>query len=82
VPRTRNTGWDALARRACELPSQTGFSGTRQEGPGPSWGVVVPKVLVGAVVAADRQQPMSVTTGEPARKPCRIMTADPAIDGL
>jgi len=30
--------------------------------------------------AADRQQPMSVTTGEPARKPWRIMTPDPAID--
>ena len=31
--------------------------------------------------AADGQQPVSVTTGEPARKPWRIMTADPAIDG-
>ena len=31
--------------------------------------------------AADRQQPVSVTTGEPARKPWRIMTADSAIDG-
>lgn len=31
--------------------------------------------------AADGQQPVSVTIGEPARKPWRIMAADPAIDG-
>src|SRR5215218_7652541 len=31
--------------------------------------------------AADRQQPASVTTGEPTRNPWRIMTADPALDG-
>jgi hypothetical protein len=31
--------------------------------------------------AADGQQPVSVTTGEPAREPWRIMAADPAIDG-
>ena len=31
--------------------------------------------------AADGQQPVSVTTGEPARKPWRIMTADAAIYG-
>jgi hypothetical protein len=31
--------------------------------------------------AADGQQPMSVTTGETAREPWRIMTADAAIDG-
>jgi hypothetical protein len=31
--------------------------------------------------AADRQQPVSVTTGEPTRRLWRIMTADPAIDG-
>jgi hypothetical protein len=31
--------------------------------------------------AADGQQPVSVTTGEPVRKPWRVMTADPAIDG-
>jgi hypothetical protein len=27
------------------------------------------------------QQPVFVTTGEPARKPWRIMTDDPATDG-
>jgi hypothetical protein len=42
---------------------------------------VVPKVRVDAVGAADGQQPLFVTIGEPARKPWRIMTADPAIDG-
>jgi hypothetical protein len=31
--------------------------------------------------AADGQQPVFVTIGEPARKPWRIMTADSAIDG-
>ena len=31
--------------------------------------------------AADGQQPVFVTTGEPARKRWRIMTTDPAIDG-
>jgi len=31
--------------------------------------------------AADGQQPVSVTTGEPARKPWRTMTADAAMDG-
>ena len=31
--------------------------------------------------AADGQQPVFVTTGEPARKPWRNITADPAIDG-
>jgi hypothetical protein len=31
--------------------------------------------------AADGQQPVFVTTGEPASKPWRIMTADSAIDG-
>ena len=31
--------------------------------------------------AADGQQPVSVTTGECARKPWRIMTADSGIDG-
>jgi hypothetical protein len=31
--------------------------------------------------AADGQQPGSVTTGEPARKPWRIMTVDSTIDG-
>jgi hypothetical protein len=36
---------------------------------------------VSAVGAADGQQPVSVTTGEPAREPWRIMAADPAIDG-
>ena len=40
-----------------------------------------PEGRVGDVGAADRQQPVSVTTGEPAREPWRIMTADPAIDG-
>ena len=29
--------------------------------------------------AADRQQPVSVTTGAPTRKPWRILTSDPAI---
>jgi hypothetical protein len=36
---------------------------------------------VGDVGAADGQQSVSVTTGEPIREPWRIMTADPAIDG-
>jgi hypothetical protein len=40
-----------------------------------------PEGRVGDVGAADGQQPVSVTTGEPAREPWRIMTADPAIDG-
>jgi hypothetical protein len=31
--------------------------------------------------AADGQQPVFVTTGEPGRKPCRTMTADPATHG-
>jgi hypothetical protein len=31
--------------------------------------------------AADGQQPVFVTTGKPARKPWRIMTAGSAIDG-
>jgi hypothetical protein len=31
--------------------------------------------------AADGQQPLSMTIGEPARKPWRIMTADSAVDG-
>jgi hypothetical protein len=31
--------------------------------------------------AADRQQPVFVTTGEPARNQWRIMTADSGIDG-
>ena len=35
----------------------------------------------GDVGAADGQQLVSVTTGKPARKPWRIMTADPAIHG-
>jgi hypothetical protein len=39
-----------------------------------------PRVGVGTRRAADGQQPVSVTTGEPARKLGRIMTADPAID--
>jgi hypothetical protein len=34
---------------------------------------------VGDAGAADGQQPESVTTGEPARRPVRIMTAKPAI---
>jgi hypothetical protein len=33
------------------------------------------------VGAADGQQPVSVTTGECAPKPWRIMTADSGIDG-
>jgi hypothetical protein len=36
---------------------------------------------VGDVRAADGQQSVSVTTGQPARKLWRIMTVDPAIDG-
>jgi hypothetical protein len=39
-----------------------------------------PEGRVGDVGAADGQQPVSVTTGEPAREPWRIMTADPPID--
>jgi hypothetical protein len=39
--------------------------------------VVVPKVQGGCV----GQQPVFITTEEPARKPWRIMTADSAIDG-
>jgi hypothetical protein len=42
--------------------------------------IVVPKVGR-RHRAADGQQPVSVTTGELAREPWRIMTADPAIDG-
>jgi hypothetical protein len=40
-----------------------------------------PEGRVGDVGAADGQQPVSVTTGEPARRLWRIMTANPAIDG-
>jgi hypothetical protein len=40
-----------------------------------------PVTFQGRWLAANGQQPGSVTTGEPARKPWRIMTADPAIDG-
>jgi hypothetical protein len=43
--------------------------------------IVIPKVGSATSGAADGQQPVSVTTGEPAREPWRIMTADPAIDG-
>jgi hypothetical protein len=43
--------------------------------------IMVPKVGVSNAGAADGQQPVSVTTGEPARKLWRIMTADPSIDG-
>jgi mycothiol synthase len=39
---------------------------------------VVPRV--GRRRAADRQQPVSVTTGEPARRLWKIMTSGPAID--
>jgi transposase-like protein len=42
---------------------------------------VTPEGRAGDVGAAVGQQPVSVTTEEPARKPWRIMTADPAIDG-
>jgi hypothetical protein len=42
---------------------------------------VVPKVSGRRRRAADGQRPVSVTTRECARKPWRIMTADPAIDG-
>src|SRR5215211_26848 len=38
--------------------------------------IVVPKVSGRRRQAADGQQPVSVTTGECARKPWRIMTAD------
>jgi hypothetical protein len=43
--------------------------------------IVVPKVSGRRRRAADGQQPVSVTTGECARKPWRIMTADSGIDG-
>jgi hypothetical protein len=40
-----------------------------------------PEGRVGDVGAADGQQPVSVTTGEPARKQWRIMTVDSPVDG-
>ena len=43
--------------------------------------IVVPEVSGRRRRAADGQQPVSVTTGECARKPWRIMTADSGIDG-
>ena len=43
--------------------------------------IVVSKVGSATSGAADGQQSVFVTTGEPAREPWRIMTADPAIDG-
>jgi hypothetical protein len=49
-------------------------------GGGPPVQIVVPK-SGRRRRAADGQQPVSVTTGEPAWKPWRIMTTDAAIDG-
>jgi hypothetical protein len=43
--------------------------------------IVVPKVSGRRRRAADGQQPVSVTTGECARKPWRIVTGDSGIDG-
>jgi hypothetical protein len=40
-----------------------------------------PEVRVGVVGQQIGQQPVFVTTGEPARKLWRIMTTDPVIDG-
>jgi hypothetical protein len=66
------------------LPSATGWIGrcpSRSRGKDDAVGRSDCGPRVGRRRAADGQQPVSVTTGEPARKPWRIMTADPAIDG-
>ena len=78
------------ARASAVANAHQRFSGTASHRPlcSSSWeygmqptGIVAARVGVGTRGAADRQQPVFVTTGEPTPKSWRIMTADPAIDG-
>jgi hypothetical protein len=65
-PQLRGTAGRGPSAQAAGI-TQTGDSDCGLEG------------QVGDAGAADGQQPESVTTGEPARRPVRIMTAKPAI---
>ena len=76
--RRANAGPDQTCYGLSDLPREGALLHVPAEGN--------PQVLIIALSgrrrrAADGQQPGSVTTGERARKPWRIMTADSGIDG-
>jgi hypothetical protein len=79
---------DGRARASAVINSHRRFRGTagRFLSSSGSWDDARRRIKFGPEVgrrrrAADGQQPMSVTTGECARKPWRIMTAESGIDG-